>query len=221
MQRTIAWIGILIFWLSNLSANSDAQERYQTENVVIAIMDGTSWDVSYGDPEHRFISRLWNELRPQGTLYTNFYNDDVTITKAGHSTITTGTWQKMRNRGPRCTLFDYMADEQGLTREKAWVIFGKGPYSYDPTTSFPGYLDKLLSPIPSCAKTRPFRNRLQISSLDALGIRAESRAFRANRLRHIPLRRARLLQHPARPALGNTQLAAHPQHRFTAPGRTQ
>ena len=31
----------------------------------------------------------------------------------------------------------------------------------------------------SCAKTRPFRNRPQISSLDALGIRAESRVFRA------------------------------------------
>ena len=30
---------------------------------------------------------------------------------------------------------------------------------------------------PSCAKTRPFRNRPQISSLDALGIRAESRYF--------------------------------------------
>ena len=36
-----------------------------------------------------------------------------------------------------------------------------------------------LSGIPSCAKTRPFRNRPQISSLDALGIRAESRVFRA------------------------------------------
>ncbi len=33
--------------------------------------------------------------------------------------------------------------------------------------------------MPSCAKTRPFRNRPQISSLDALGIRAESRVFRA------------------------------------------
>ena len=31
----------------------------------------------------------------------------------------------------------------------------------------------------SCAKTRPFCNRPQISSLDALGIRAESRVFRA------------------------------------------
>ena len=35
-----------------------------------------------------------------------------------------------------------------------------------------------LVSIPSCAKTRPFRNRPQISSLDALGIRAESRVFR-------------------------------------------
>ena len=33
--------------------------------------------------------------------------------------------------------------------------------------------------IPSCAKTRPFRNRPQISSLDAVGIGAESRLFRA------------------------------------------
>ena len=32
--------------------------------------------------------------------------------------------------------------------------------------------------LPSCAKIRPFRNRPQISSLDALGIRAESRVFR-------------------------------------------
>ena len=36
-----------------------------------------------------------------------------------------------------------------------------------------------MLPTPSCAKTRPFRNRPQISSLDALGIRAEPRVFRA------------------------------------------
>ncbi len=36
-----------------------------------------------------------------------------------------------------------------------------------------------IDDIASCAKTRPFRNRPQISSLDALGIRAESRVFRA------------------------------------------
>jgi Sulfatase len=118
------------------------QDRYRTENVVIAVMDGTAWRVTFGDPEHRYIPRLWNELRPRGTLYTRFYNDDVTITKAGHSTIATGTWQKTRNRGPRSTrptLFDYLHDEQGVPREKVWIVFGKGAYGYDPRTSFPAY----------------------------------------------------------------------------------
>jgi hypothetical protein len=124
---------------------SSGQERYRTENVVIAVMDGTAWRSTFGDPEHRYIPRLWDELRPQGTLYTRFYNNDVTITKAGHSTIATGTWQKMRNRGPRNTmptLFDYLADEQKIAPEKVWVVFGKGPYAYDPLTSFPAYRNR-------------------------------------------------------------------------------
>ena len=118
------------------------QNGYRTENVVIAVMDGTAWRATFGDPEHQYIPRLWNELRPQGTLYTRFYNNDVTITKAGHSTIATGTWQKTRNRGPRSTrptIFDYLHDEHGVAREKMWVVFGKGAYGYDPRTSFPAY----------------------------------------------------------------------------------
>jgi len=133
-----------IFFLASAMQGS-AQQRYQTENVVIAVMDGTAWRVTFGDPEHQYIPRLWNELRPQGTLYTRFYNNDVTITKGGHSTIATGTWQKTRNRGPRNTMptmFDYLADEQKIPPEKVWIIFGKGPYAYDPLTSFPAYLNR-------------------------------------------------------------------------------
>ena len=40
-------------------------------------------------------------------------------------------------------------------------------------------ITKRITGTPSCAKTRPFRNSPQISSLDALGIRAKSRVFRA------------------------------------------
>ena len=49
-----------------------------------------------------------------------------------------------------------------------------------------GWLETAPSATPSCAKTRPFRNRPQISSLDALGIRAESRVFRAAELTSYP-----------------------------------
>lgn len=121
-----------------------AQAQYHTENVVVAVMDGTAWRQTFGDPEHKYIPRLWNELRPQGTLFTHFYNNDVTVTKAGHSTLMTGTWQKSRNRGPRATMpeiWSYLADETPLSAEKAFVVFGKGPYAFDSTTSFPGYSD--------------------------------------------------------------------------------
>jgi hypothetical protein len=131
--------------LAVAGASGAAAEGYRTENVVIAVMDGTAWRATFGDPEHRYIPRLWNELRPEATLYTRFYNDDVTITKAGHSTIATGTWQKVRNRGPRQTqptIFDYLADERKIGPEGVSVIFGKGPYAYDPTTSFPAYLGR-------------------------------------------------------------------------------
>jgi hypothetical protein len=127
------------------AAPTRAAGPYQTENVVIAVMDGVSWQRTFGDPEHRFIPHLWKELRPEGTLYMRFYNNGVTITKAGHSTMVTGTWQKMRNRGARNTMptiFDYLADEQNVAAEKGQVLFGKGRYAFDPTTSFPAYTNR-------------------------------------------------------------------------------
>jgi Metalloenzyme superfamily len=145
MKTTRAFLVLLALASAHLAA---AATPYQTENVVIAVMDGTSWQRTFGDPSHHLIPRLWKEVRPQGTLYTHFFNNGVTITKAGHSTMVTGTWQKMRNRGARNTMptiFDYMADEQGLTSEKAWVIFGKGGYAFEPSTSFPAYQNRFVA----------------------------------------------------------------------------
>ena len=105
-------------------------------------MDGTHYDRTFGDPEHALIPHLWNDLRPQGTYYTNFFNNSVTITMAGHSNIMTGTWQYQRNRGAlqtTPTVIHYMADEIGLKQNEAWVIFGKGSYAYNPETTFPAY----------------------------------------------------------------------------------
>lgn len=116
--------------------------EYKTENVIIAIMDGTHYDRTFGDPSHELIPHLWNDLAPQGTHYTNFYNNSVTITLAGHSNIMTGAWHYTRNRGPlqtRPTVIHYMADELKLEPGDAWVVFGKGFYAYHPETSFPGY----------------------------------------------------------------------------------
>lgn len=108
-------------------------------------MDGVRYSETFGDPDHRFIPRMWKELLPQGTLYTNFYNRGVTVTRQGHSTIASGTYQTVPNGGPRLTrptFFDYFREETGAPADQAWAIFGKGAYSFAPFSSFPTYQDR-------------------------------------------------------------------------------
>src|SRR5438046_9901096 len=93
---------LLVVLLATMAYGAPAPNKkpYLSENVIIAVMDGTHYDRTFGDPEHRLIPHLWNDLRPLGTSYTNFYNNSVPITKAGHSNIMTGNWQYNRNRRP-------------------------------------------------------------------------------------------------------------------------
>lgn len=123
---------------------------YKTQYVFLCVMDGVRYSETFGDPTHANIPHLWNDLRPQATIYTNYYNNGVTITRQGHSTMATGTWQKCLNGGPRMTMpsiFDYYRDQLGVPQDKTWVIFGKAQYSFLEYSSFPAYTDKFK---PSC-----------------------------------------------------------------------
>ena len=104
---------------------------YKTSHVFIVVMDGVRYSETFGDPEHRFIPHLFNDLRPQGTLFTHYYNRGVTITRQGHSTLISGTWQNVPNGGPRLTrptLFEYYRDEKRVPPMKCWSVFGKENY---------------------------------------------------------------------------------------------
>lgn len=48
-------------------------ERYRSHRKLIVVVfgGGTRFSESIGDPRHRYIPRLWNELAPRGTLFTN------------------------------------------------------------------------------------------------------------------------------------------------------
>lgn len=123
----------------------EATGAYRTRHVIVAVMDGVRYSETFGDPEHRYVPRMWSELVPPGTLYTRYYNHGVTVTRQGHSTIASGTYQVVPNGGPRLTrptIFDYYRDETGAPAERTWVIFGKGSYSFAPYSSFPVYGDR-------------------------------------------------------------------------------
>ncbi|MBI2843262.1 MAG: alkaline phosphatase family protein [Armatimonadetes bacterium] len=121
-----------------------AGAKYSTQNVFICVMDGVRYSETFGDPSHKYIPHIWNDLRPQGTIYTNFYNAGITVTRPGHSSLVTGTWQTCSNDGPRMSMpsiFDYYLDECKVPRSKVWIIFGKGSYAFSPATAFPQYAD--------------------------------------------------------------------------------
>ncbi len=115
---------------------------YKTKHVFIVVMDGVRYSDTFGDNTHALVPHLYNDLRPEGTLFTNFYNRGITVTRQGHSTLISGTWQAIPNGGPRLTrptLFEYYRDEKGLPPSKCWSIFGKGSYAFEPYSSHPAY----------------------------------------------------------------------------------
>jgi hypothetical protein len=115
---------------------------YKTKHVFIVVMDGVRYSETFGDSTHALIPHLYNDLKPEGTLFTNFYNRGITVTRQGHSTLISGTWQAVPNGGPRLTrptLFEYYRDEKGVAPVKCWSIFGKGSYAFEPYSSHPAY----------------------------------------------------------------------------------
>ena len=128
-----------------LAAAAPALASYETQNVFLCVMDGVRYSDTFGDPKHENIPHMWNDLRPQSAIYTNFRNTGVTVTRQGHSTLATGTWQTCPNGGPRMTMpsmFDYYRDQLGVPQPKTWAIFGKAAYSWECYSSFPAYRDK-------------------------------------------------------------------------------
>lgn len=94
--------------------------------VIIFVIDGPRWSETFGDSTHAHIPGMWNTLRPQGTLCTNFRNEDWTLTIPGHATMLTGVWQHLNNQGlerpKQPTLFEYYRKSTGAPESDALIV---------------------------------------------------------------------------------------------------
>lgn len=80
------------------STDSAAGSSDTARNVVIVVIDGARLAETFDlGPVH--IPRIWNDLRPRGTLFTNFRNDGPTITNPGHAAFLTGHYDRIKNDG--------------------------------------------------------------------------------------------------------------------------
>jgi hypothetical protein len=80
---------LLFFFFRSVSA-------YETERVVLVIIDGLRYTEGLGDPEHRFTPRM-AELANQGALVADFTNNGFTYTSRAVPAIWTGGWTNMNN----------------------------------------------------------------------------------------------------------------------------
>lgn len=98
------------------------------QNVVIVMIDGARYDESFGAGA-KYLPHIWNDLRPKGTIYTNFRNEGVTKTCPGHASVLTGTWQDLPNDGsvrPTApTVFELFRKSTGLPERSCFVLSGK------------------------------------------------------------------------------------------------
>jgi hypothetical protein len=111
---------------------------YETENVIILVIDGVRNEEAFDDPTHQYIPHIWNDLRPDGTIYTDMYITNRTATTQGHFSITTGTrsivpltfgTRSNNSREHRPSFFEVYRKTFDLPRSETWIISGKSQLS--------------------------------------------------------------------------------------------
>ena len=104
--------------------------NYETENVIIIVMDGARYSETWGDSSHQHIPRLANDLSQMGVINTHFYNNGTTFTMPGHAALTTGHYQNLNNGGIELpqypSIFQYWRSKYNEEQNKSWVIASKG-----------------------------------------------------------------------------------------------
>ncbi len=131
MQFTLLFLVSLfpVLLLSNTSPT-----KFKTEHVIILVIDGVRHTETFGDSTFQYIPNLKHKLAPQGILNTNYRtNTPRTTTNAGHTAMTTGRNQRIRNDGsqlPRFpSMFQYYMKEHDIHKDKLWVLSSKGKLS--------------------------------------------------------------------------------------------
>jgi hypothetical protein len=121
MRRTIATLLLLV--------SSGIAVGQQTSHVIVIVIDGVRYSETFGDPSHQWIPRIWENLRPQGAIFTSYFNNGRTETNPGHSGIVTGEWQNIANDGSERphspTVFEYCRKALNTTAEENYVVLGK------------------------------------------------------------------------------------------------
>ncbi len=122
--------------------------EYHSRNVFIVCIDGIRGTEAFdADDPAEFIPNMWNNLRPQGSLYRNFYNLGATYTSPGNFTILDGCWEFVQNdsgwrafRPSNPTVFEYYRySNPQVAQNQVWAVVGHNNLYYANFSEHPLY----------------------------------------------------------------------------------
>ena len=115
------------------------------QNVIIVVIDGARYTETFGG-SGTYIPHMYSDLKPSGTLYSNFritYPTGLTETCSGHSAIETGSWHSIANDGSerptQPTIFEYLRKEKGNPDTDCFVVTGKTKLNILTHSTYSGY----------------------------------------------------------------------------------
>jgi len=107
---------------------------YDTHSFFLVVIDGLRNQEAYEDSTHQYIPRIWNDLKPLGTSYTNFFNMIRPATTPAHIVFLSGVRTGMMNnfrldldhfRSRYPTVFEHYRQEKNIPADSTWIVTGK------------------------------------------------------------------------------------------------
>jgi Sulfatase len=144
----IGFLGIISLSLISCEDDATIQRNYETEYVVVIVVDGPRYSETWGDPTHANIP-FRSQLLSQGVLASNFRNNGTTFTNPGHTSMFTGTYQNIANNGSELpskpTLFQELIRQRSLAPTAVSIITSKDKLHVLRNSTFSGYEGNYLA----------------------------------------------------------------------------
>ncbi|NLI40710.1 MAG: sulfatase-like hydrolase/transferase [Caldisericales bacterium] len=137
-------VAVVPFFLRHTESGQTSfkPRKYVTENVIVINTDGLRFEDGFGS-EEKYMSHIWNDIRPNGAIFTRMYNETCTYTAPGHAQCVTGAWQYEPNNGrirpSTPTMFEYYRRQFDAPPEDVCILPGKGNCWHLNYSTFPGF----------------------------------------------------------------------------------
>ncbi|MGZ4067653.1 MAG: sulfatase-like hydrolase/transferase [Bacteroidia bacterium] len=137
---------ILAFFLNCKRDPQISSSPPLTKKLVFVLVDGPRWEETWGDSTHQYQPYLRDSLQRSGCIFTNFYNNGVTLTEPGHAALLTGHYENIINNGSQYPQNPGLP-QLFLARTKkennfSWLITSKDKLEVFKTCTNPDWKDK-------------------------------------------------------------------------------